>query len=210
MGWITEILAILLSYLLGSVPTAYLTSRFIGKIDIRTVGSGNVGATNVLRTLGKGPGAAVLLLDALKGVLAVSLVASCMFDSRGPFTMSLLKVLCFLAAVSGHIWPVFLRFRGGKGVAASAGGFLALYPPAFLVSAAVFLAVTYSTRYVSLGSLLAAVALPASLVLMHAPKEIAFIGVAAAALVVFQHRSNIGRLLRGVEKKLGEKAQIHE
>lgn len=210
MVWINFLLAILLSYLLGSLPTAYLAGRILGKIDIRTVGSGNVGATNVLRVLGKGPGFLVLLIDALKGIAAVAVIAVLFHGQGGPVSLSLLKVFCFLAVVGGHIWPVFLGFHGGKGVATSAGGFLALYPAATLMSLVVFLAVVSLTRYVSLASILAVLVLPVSLVLLHAPREVTIVGVIGAVLVVFRHRTNIVRLLHGDEKKLGEKVVIDE
>ncbi|MDP8219506.1 MAG: glycerol-3-phosphate 1-O-acyltransferase PlsY [Candidatus Theseobacter exili] len=209
-GILRAVVAVLASYLIGSIPTAYLVGKLIGKIDIREIGSGNVGATNILRTFGVKPGVTVLFIDALKGVIPVLIISTLLWNSSVPFPLTTLKVFCFLGALCGHLWPVFLRFKGGKGVATSAGGLLALHPPAFLVSGAVFFVTVAFTRYISLGSVLAAVTLPVCLLIMHAPAMIIFIGILAAILVIVRHRANISRLLRGDEKKLGEKVSVHE
>ena len=204
------VIAVLSSYLTGSIPTAYLCGRIMGGIDIRKIGSGNVGATNILRTFGVRPGVTVLFFDALKGVIPVLVIAVFFYTPPMPVSLTTVRVLCFVGALCGHLWPVFLRFKGGKGVATSAGGLLALHPPAFLVSGAVFFVTVAITRYISLGSVLAALTLPVCLVSMHAPAAICAIGLLAAFLVVIRHRSNISRLLKGKEKKLGERVTIHE
>jgi acyl phosphate:glycerol-3-phosphate acyltransferase len=194
-------LALLACYLLGSIPTGYLYGRARG-IDIRRQGSGNLGATNVVRVLGWGPGVLVLLIDIAKGFLAVWVLAR-----FSPFAGSdLMRVGCGLAAVLGHTFTVWLRFQGGKGVATSCGVFLALAPLATSVVLLAFVAVVAATRYVSLGSILAAALLP---LLVWAVGEggrsglILLLAALLAVAVVFLHRSNIQRLLRGTENRLG-------
>jgi glycerol-3-phosphate acyltransferase PlsY len=188
-----EILYLLCSYLLGSVPFGYLIVYFSEGRDIRATGSGNIGATNVLRSKGRLAGLATLALDILKGALPV-------LYGRIHFDLPWLALLGGLAVLLGHVFPVFLRFRGGKGVAALVGVFLVFHWPSLLAFLAVFLAVLALTRYVSLGSLLGTTALFFS-VLFSQPVEAAMAAFAMLLLIVFRHRGNVSRLLAGSERR---------
>ena len=191
-------LAVLLGYLTGSVPFAFLLARRAG-IDVRFAGSGNVGAANVLRTTGTGRGVAVMALDVAKGALAVWLAH---FSHAGVATTAVAGT----AAVVGHIYPVWLRFHGGKGVAVAAGVFGILTPVATAVAGALFLVVVRLTRYVSLGSLAATVALPPAAWLSGASTAVVVASACTAALIVFRHRANIRRLRAGTERRMGVRA----
>jgi acyl phosphate:glycerol-3-phosphate acyltransferase len=185
------------AYLLGSIPFSYLVARAFGVTDVRTVGSGNVGATNVMRSAGKGPGIAALVLDALKGALATG-AASGLFPGS-----EWLPALAAVAAVLGHVFPVWLGFRGGKGVATGAGAFLPLAPVATGTAAVVFVLVLLLGRYVSLGSMASAAALAAVAFLSGSPRPVAICAAAVALLVIVKHKANIERLLAGTENRLG-------
>lgn len=189
-----------LSYLLGSVPTGYLVARLRG-IDIRRHGSGNIGSTNVLRTLGRGAAAVTLLGDVAKGWAGVWLGWSVGPD---PLWSALAAVL----VVVGHCWSPFLGFRGGKGVATGFGAALGLAPWATLPAALVWGVLLLSWRYVSLASLSAAVCLPLGVLLLGYPLPAVGAGGAIALLVIARHRENIGRLLAGTERRLGEKVAV--
>jgi acyl phosphate:glycerol-3-phosphate acyltransferase len=209
------------SYLLGSIPFGYLLVRIFRGQDIRLTGSGNIGATNVARSGAKGLGVATLLLDALKGVLAVLLalaVARSKYNLCGDFVEHIcvpaLRLMCLAAffAVLGHLFPVWLRFRGGKGVATALGVFCILFPKAVLVSLAIFVIVVLATRYISLGSILGAVAFPAAAYWLQKPDagSLALTSI-IALLVVLKHHQNIGRLLAGTENRFGaSKSQMAE
>jgi len=191
--------ALVVAYLLGSLTFATILVRAVRGIDIRTVGSGNAGGTNVLRTSGKGLALLVALLDILKGVVAVLLMTSVTYDPRWLGAAA-------VAAVLGHVFPVFFAFRGGKGVATAVGAFAVLSPGSVLVIVAVFVLVVAATRYVSLGSVTAACLLPLTMGLVfRAPEGEVVAAVATAVLLVFSHRTNIGRLLSGTESRLGKK-----
>lgn len=198
------------SYLLGSIPTGYLLVRFIRKQDIRTVGSGNIGATNVLRSGGKGLGAATFLLDMLKGCAAVwlgSLAAPVLLPASPLRNVEALAALC---AVIGHMFPIWLRFRGGKGVATGFGVFLVAAPAAALAAISVFALVLAVTRYVSLASILGAASFPPfAWLLIHGEKPPFFIAVEAtvALLIIVKHYQNIRRLLSGTESRFGARSQ---
>jgi glycerol-3-phosphate acyltransferase PlsY len=192
-------LAVVLGYLAGSVPFAFLLARRAG-IDVRVVGSGNVGAANVMRTTGTGRAIAVMALDVAKGALAVLLAH---LASGG----AALAALTGAAAVVGHIYPVWLRFHGGKGVAVAAGVFAILSPVATGVAAVLFLITVWTTRYVSLGSVAATVALPPTAWLTGAPAAVVGTAWGTAALIVFRHRSNLRRLRDGTERRLGSRHQ---
>jgi len=196
---------ILAAYLLGSIPIGYLIVRLRGGGDVRATGSGGTGATNVTRRAGRRAGLLTLLLDALKGALAVLLARALLTDGFGA---NWWVAGAALASVVGHCFPVWLRFRGGKGVATGLGVFTALVPPAVLCALPVFLLVVWATRYVSLGSITAAALLPLCVWLLggytYPPEQRAPLTSAAAAgaaLIVLMHRANIGRLLRGTENK---------
>ena len=186
-------------YLLGSLSFAVLLVRRATGTDIRTEGSGNAGATNVLRSHGKGLALAVAALDVAKGAAAVFLVRAVTADPR-------YAAAAAFAAVLGHVFPVFYGFRGGKGVATAVGAFLALAPLPTLVCVGVFIAVVAATRYVSLGSVLAMVLLPpVAGGIFHASGPIVAAAAATAVLVVIKHRENLRRLVARTERKLGQK-----
>ena len=190
------------SYLLGSIPFGYLLVRIFKGQDVRTSGSGNIGATNVAR---KSPalGVATLVLDAAKGLAAV-LVARELFS--GPHQQLIMTTAAFFAVV-GHLFPVWLKFRGGKGVATSLGAFILLTPKSILCMVVLFLIIAVAFRYVSLGSVVVAVAFPLLAWALHEysdPRQLVLIAL-VSALVIWKHRQNIGRLATGTESKLGAK-----
>jgi glycerol-3-phosphate acyltransferase PlsY len=200
------LLSLLLAYVVGSIPSGYLAARWLKGVDIRTLGSGSTGATNVLRQVGKGPALVVFLVDVFKGTGAV-LLAKLLLNTNGTSAIGEWWVVgAGLAALSGHIWPVWLGWRGGKAVATGLGMLLGLAWPVGLACFGIFLTVISLFRIVSLSSVMAALSLP---VLMWAAGEgIAYRSVAiiAMVLVVWRHRSNIKRLLAGSEPKLGQKS----
>ncbi|MBI4463078.1 MAG: glycerol-3-phosphate 1-O-acyltransferase PlsY [Acidobacteria bacterium] len=197
------LLAACVAYGLGSIPFGYLLYRLRQGKDIRSTGSGNIGATNVVRAAGWSVGAATLVLDAAKGYLAVVLASRIAGD--GSAAPSVAAVF----AVVGHIFPVFLGFRGGKGVATGLGAFLALTPPAVPASLAVFLIVLAGWHYVSLASLAATLAFPWTVLFLggHSPYPRAA-SIVCAVLILVQHSSNIQRLWAGTEKRLTVKGRI--
>lgn len=212
------ILLILISYLLGSIPFGYLIVRALEGGDIRQTGSGGTGATNVSRRAGKAAGVLTLLLDGLKGATAVMITmwvfgllrnASSGIQIVGENTNVFWWVAASLIAVLlGHIFPIWLRFRGGKGVATGVGGFLVLTPLAVLGALLIFVGIVFLKRYISLGSITAALAIPLLVWLGHlsikplpAPAPILTAAIAGALLIVFAHRENIRRLIEGKESK---------
>jgi acyl phosphate:glycerol-3-phosphate acyltransferase len=195
--------AIVAAYLIGAVPIGYLVGRAFGIADIRRQGSGNIGATNVLRTAGRLPAVLTLGGDIAKGFLAVAVGAALAKSAAGPDMGA--TAACAVAAVIGNCWSVFLGFRGGKGAATGLGALLALVPLAVLLAVVVWLGVTISLRYVSLGSILGSVcgALGAAVLGYPGPFVLAAFGV--AAIVVARHHANIARLLAGHEPKVGQR-----
>jgi len=193
---VPPVLCLLLGYVLGSVPFGLLLTRAAGLGDVRAIGSGNIGATNVLRTGRKGLAAATLLLDAAKGVAAV-LAAGLIWPDQPQF-----PALAAIGAFLGHLFPVWLRFRGGKGVATLAGIVAALHWPTLLVVAALWTAVLALTRYSSLAGMVSAVAGPVSAALFGR-LDLAVLFAGFALLVLWTHRANIGRLARGAEPRVG-------
>ena len=187
-------LAVLLGYLAGSVPFAFLLARRAG-IDVRFAGSGNVGAANVLRTTGMQRGLLVMLLDMAKGAAAIAVAH---LSSAGSVGIAAAGG----AAIVGHIYPVWLKFHGGKGVAVAAGVFALLTPLGTAVAGGVFLVVVSATRYVSLGSMAACVALPPAAWLTGASAAVVTTAAAAASLIVFRHRANMWRVRAGTEHRL--------
>ncbi|MDX2265762.1 MAG: glycerol-3-phosphate 1-O-acyltransferase PlsY [Hyphomicrobiales bacterium] len=201
-------------YLLGSIPFGLIFTRLAGLGDIRAIGSGNIGATNVLRTGRKGLAATTLLADAAKGAAAVLLFTSVVSASAdvGAATPGLVRdlalsegLLAGFAAFIGHLYPVWLRFKGGKGVATYLGVLCAAAPLFFAVFAGVWLAVAFLTRYSSAAALAAAAVAPMGLAAMGRPLEAA-VFAAMSALIYWKHRANIGRLMRGEEPKIGARA----
>jgi len=198
------------SYLIGSIPAGYIAGRIVG-IDIRTVGSGNIGATNVTRVLGKRYGYPVFIVDFLKGFAAVGM--SIMIAKRAqPVLISseLFGVVGAVACVLGHSFPVWLGFKGGKGVAASAGALLGLMPFVALIAVAVWLIIFYLTRYVSVASMTAALAVPITILSMMflgqtGGTALLYFSICLAAVVIARHRSNLSRLVRGTEPRFKRK-----
>jgi len=204
MSWI---LSIAIAYLLGSIPFGYLLVRIFRDEDVRSIGSGNIGATNVARSGAKGLGVATLILDALKGFSAVIIAQHIGAHAGFPAAYEI-AVCAAVAAVVGHCFPVWLGFRGGKGVATALGVFFALVPiTTVLYLLAVFLVVVLLTRYVSLASIIAAVSFPL-LALLHAPTRtpIIIVGyIVIPVIVIAKHHGNIRRLLNGTENRFGKK-----
>ncbi len=194
------------TYLLGSIPTGYLLVRIFRHEDIRSVGSGNIGATNVLRSGGKGLGAATFLLDMLKGSGAVwigGLIGSLLIPDASLRSVQALAALC---AVLGHMFPVWLKFRGGKGVATGFGVFLVAAPLAALAAISVFILVLILSRYVSLASILGAACFPVfAYFMVKGPKPAVYVAVqcAVALLIIVKHHQNIRRLIAGTESRFG-------
>ncbi|NKB73109.1 MAG: glycerol-3-phosphate 1-O-acyltransferase PlsY [Synechococcus sp. s2_metabat2_7] len=191
--------SLLLGYLLGSIPSGWLAGRWLKGIDLRDLGSGSTGATNVLRQVGKGPALVVFLIDVGKGAAAVLL-------ARALGLGDWIQVLAGLTALAGHIWPVWLGFKGGKAVATGLGMFLGLAWPVGLASFGVFMAVFSLSRLVSLASVLAAISLPLLMAAGSGSTANLVVALVAMLLVLWRHRSNIQRLLNGTEPKLGQKS----
>jgi len=199
MAPLTAVLVLAAAYLLGSIPSGYLAGRWCAGIDLRLLGSGSTGATNVLRQVGKGPALVVLLVDIFKGTAAVRLAAAV------PSTAAALGLVAAgLLALAGHTWPIWLGGRGGKAVATALGVRLGLVPAVGLACLGLFLTVLSISRIVSLSSITAAVALPLLMLAVAAPPPILALGVLTSALVVWRHRSNLTRLLAGTEPRLGQ------
>lgn len=183
------------SYLIGSVPFGYLISRYVYGIDIRQCGSGNIGATNVYRTLGKVPGIIVLMLDACKGVLAVLIARYVLGDDVS-------QVIVATGAILGHAYSVFLKFKGGKVVATGAGVIFTFSPVAGLIALFLFILSVVVTRYVSVGSMTAAISIPVSFYLLDMKTPYLVFAVLVAVFVIYKHRTNIKRLLLRTEHKI--------
>jgi len=198
------------SYLIGSIPAGYIAGRIVG-IDIRTVGSGNIGAANVTRVLGKRYGYPVFIVDFLKGFAAVGMSITIAKRTQPVLIPSeLLGVVGAVACVIGHSFPVWLGFKGGKGVAASAGALFGRMPFVALVAVAVWLIIFYLTRYVSVASMTAALAVPITILSMMFLGQtdgttLLYFSICLAAVVIFRHRSNLSRLVRGAEPRFKPK-----
>jgi acyl phosphate:glycerol-3-phosphate acyltransferase len=192
------IILIIASYLLGAIPTGVILAKAFAGRDIRQEGSGNIGATNVTRVLGKKVGALTLVGDLLKGFLPVW---------AGFVITGSLNVACLmgLAAFLGHLFPVYLGFKGGKGVATALGVFLYLSPIVILIEVIIFAFAVGVWKYVSLGSIIAAVSMPLLLLMIAFPKPIVLLSIIFAILIIIKHRSNIQRLMSGTENKFGSK-----
>ena len=199
-----EVLLIITAYLIGSIPTALIISRSFFDVDIREYGSGNMGATNTFRVLGSKFGSIVMAGDMLKGILAVALYNLLPYYLTNELERTNFMIGLGLAAVIGHIYPIWAQFRGGKGVATLFGMLLAMQPIVAVSCVGVFLLVLFLTRYVSLSSILAGVALPICVLWIYNEKEVFYrvFAVAVAALVVLTHQKNISRLLKGNENRV--------
>ena len=204
------LVVIVLSYLVGSIPTAIMVGRMVLKDDIRNHGSGNAGATNVFRVMGWKPALLVVLVDIGKGTAAVLLISKI---GQGSIHLEpiLIQIIAGLAAIIGHIWTVFAGFRGGKGVGTAFGVLVALAPIASLVSLAVWLVIVLTTQIVSVGSMAAGVVFPSTLLVQRfilnsaVPDPLLALGILLGVLVFITHRSNIRRLIQGEENKFGSK-----
>jgi glycerol-3-phosphate acyltransferase PlsY len=187
------------AYLIGSIPFALIMARRWGAIDLRQMGSGNLGAANVMRATGITAGALVAALDMAKGAASVWLAGRLSAEPAAP-------AVAGLAAIVGHIYPIWLRFRGGKGVATACGAFAVLAPAAVMPALALFLGVVWLTKYISLGSVLASIALPPLSYALGSSDSVVMTATAAAAIIVFRHRSNLARLRARTERRLGARA----
>jgi glycerol-3-phosphate acyltransferase PlsY len=210
---------IILSYLIGSIPTGIIVTKAVKGIDIREHGSGNAGGTNVMRVLGWKHGLLVILLDAFKGVLAVVVIArlhygNMPFQNITPFDdFTLIQIIAGIAAVIGHIWTIFAGFKGGKGIATALGMLLMIITVDMLIALGIFIIVVTISRYVSLGSLIGAVAVPLSLVVRENVFNVDIQGyhtilpfiIALSLLVIYTHRKNVIRIANGTESKLSFK-----
>ena len=190
---------LLVSYLVGSIPTAYVLVKWLKRVDVRTVGSGNVEATNVTRVAGMKAGAVVFLLDVAKGLVAVRLLAPWLLSELTPTR----QLACGLAAVLGHLFPVFLAFRGGKGVATTIGVLIGTMPLVAGVSLVVWAVGFLMWRIVSVGSLAAAVVIPLTQLATHQGLPEVLLGTTIAVLILIRHRANLERLLKGSEHRVG-------
>ena len=214
---INMVIVVLLSYIVGSIPTSVMLSKWKHGFDIRSKGSGNAGGTNVFRVLGWKSGVFVIIVDALKGVIATTVVARLFWDPTLPFynhtpfdDFTIIQMICGGAAVIGHVWTMFAGFKGGKGIATGAGMLIGIAPTEFAVSIAVFLIFLYAFRYVSLGSIMAAASFPLSLIIrynilsdeIHSYKTLVFFSTGIALFLIYSHRANIKRLIEGTERKI--------
>jgi len=201
------LLMIIISYLVGSIPTAIIYGKVSRGIDVRQHGSGNAGATNVFRVLGWKAGLVVLLIDMAKGLLATLWIYKLGSDS-GIENIELVKIIAGMSAVLGHIWTIFAGFKGGKGVGTGAGMIIGIVPDAVLIGVLVFLIMVILTRYVSVGSILASLSIPIYLFMkrfvFHFPISLTLLvfGSLIPVLIIYTHRSNIQRLLKGTENKI--------
>lgn len=204
MVYLWSILYLMLTYIIGSIPTGYLVVKILKRVDIRTVGSGNIGATNVNRVLGIKWFIGVLIFDALKGYLPV-FISGILFRD-----MPFMPILSGVAAITGHTFTVFLNFKGGKGVATSLGVFLALAPISIISSFVIFLFVLYLFKYVSLGSVIASALFPAFVFIYGESgylNLILFFALIGAVFIIYRHKENIGRLINGTENKFETKKE---
>ena len=220
---VSLIIVVLLSYLLGSVPTSIIVTRILKGIDIRNYGSGNAGGTNVIRVLGWGPGVFVIIIDALKGFVAVVVLARIFYghfplDNGTPFSdFTMVQIIAGISAILGHTWTVFAGFKGGKGIATAAGMMIGIAPIEVAIAAGVFAIVVASSRYVSLGSVSAAIAFPLAMFVRANVFDVAtqyyhsmiFFSLAISSFLIYNHRTNILRLLHGQEHRLGKLRFFH-
>ena len=190
-----------MAYLLGSIPTGFLVAKARG-VDIRTVGSGNIGATNAFRVLGKGLGIFVLLMDALKGWVAVTIGAYVIWQLLPNAPLDYLRITAAIAAILGHNFTCWLHFKGGKGIATSAGVLIALVPLALVIILSIFIILFVTTRYVSVGSIAAAFALPFATWFTTKNTGLTVVTGAMGALAILKHRKNIQRLMNGTENRI--------
>ncbi len=206
MPWI--ILGILISYIIGSFPTAYIFGRWLKGIDIRKFGSGNVGATNALRILGRGPGITVLVLDVLKGFIAVFFLGNLITVKISGISNETLRIILGLSCISGHNWTIFLKFKGGKGVATTFGVLLALATQIGTLKIILGLLVLtwlitfFTTRVVSLASVLTGIALPVYVIIFKQSPILIFSSILLCLFILLRHKSNLKKIFQGKESRL--------
>lgn len=207
---ISLLVIFILSYLLGSIPTSIIVGRLVKGIDVRDYGSGNAGGTNAFRVLGWKAGICVSLFDVFKGYLATVVISGVRLDTIAFDNMSLLQILAGVCAILGHTFTVFAGFRGGKGVGTAAGMLIGLYPVSFILCAAVFALVIFSTGIVSIGSMSAAISLPIILVVINnvssvnVDSTLMYFSIIIPLFIIFTHRTNISRLINGEEKRFNK------
>ncbi|MDK2563084.1 glycerol-3-phosphate 1-O-acyltransferase PlsY [Romboutsia sedimentorum] len=201
---LSYIIIIIIAYLLGNISTSYIVAKRLTGVDIRTQGSGNAGSTNVLRTLGKKAGAMTFLGDVLKGIMAV-VIAQIIAKLAGIDVVTA-GYVAVVGVVSGHNWPAFLGFRGGKGVATSLGAMIAVNPIIALICFGIFLLIVATTKYVSLASVLGISISPIIMIFIQNKKGI-FVTLFLAISVIYTHRENLKRLIKGTERKIGQNKQ---
>ena len=201
---LSYIIIIIIAYLLGNISTSYIVAKRLTGVDIRTQGSGNAGSTNVLRTLGKKAGAMTFLGDVLKGIMAV-VIAQIIARLAGIDVVTA-GYVAVVGVVSGHNWPAFLGFRGGKGVATSLGAMIAVNPIIALICFGIFLLIAATTKYVSLASVLGISTSPIIMIFIQNKKGI-LVTLFLAISVIYTHRENLKRLIKGTERKIGQNKQ---
>lgn len=196
-------LALLSSYLIGAIPAGFILTKIIKGGDIREMGSTNIGATNVLRSVGRIPALITLVFDILKGVIAVTLIAGFLYSSFDiALDFEFYRAVLGIAVISGHIWNIFLKFKGGKGVATIIGVAAVISPLSLVLSLGVWLAVFLATNYVSLGSLLFGLSFPIISAILGRSIYTTIFGVISCFIITYTHRANISRLLKGGENKV--------
>lgn len=202
IGILAFLAAAISAYLIGSFPTSYLITRVVSGADIRSSGSGNAGATNVLRTVGKLPALITLIIDIFKGAFAVTIAGDFFYGYGIDLEYDFYRGLLGLIAVSGHIWSVFLKFKGGKGVATTIGVGFALAPNVLWPTMAIWLVVFIMSNYVSLASIMALVAFPIIAAILNTPFYITLFSIVICGISIYRHKENISRLLKGEESKI--------
>jgi len=195
-------LSTIASYMIGSFPTSFILARFFKGVDIRMVGSKNAGATNVFRTVGRIPGLVTLIVDILKGVLVVTLIASFSYQFTKDLDYDFYRCLLGFFVVSGHIWSIFLKFRGGKGVATTLGVAIGIAPLILLPAIVIWVIVFTSTNFVSLASIIALISFPIIACLFHKSIYIIILSVILCMISIYKHKANILRLSKGEENKI--------
>lgn len=220
---VSLILVVLISYLVGSIPTSIIVTKILKGVDIRNYGSGNAGGTNVIRVLGWGPGVLVIVIDALKGFFAAVVLARLFYgsfplDNATPFSdFTVVQIIAGISAILGHTWTVFAGFKGGKGIATAGGMLLGIAPVEVGIAFGVFAIVVMSSRYVSLGSVSAAIAFPVAMFVRANVFDVTtryyhtmiFFSIFISIFLIYNHRANISRLLRGQEHRLEKLRFFH-
>jgi len=196
-------LIVVIAYLIGSISIGYLFARWFKGVDIRKLGSGSAGATNVSRLLGFKIAVLVLILDAIKGFIVIYLALSLL--GKNLLAGEWIVLLCGVAVIAGHIWPLYFNFKGGRGAATMLGVFLALMTLPTLIVFIIVSIIIALTRYVSLGSIVGAIAVPITILITEKPPEYFYFGLIISIIIIYQHKENIKRLLKGKEAKLGQK-----